>query len=217
MKLLISWLVIGFLALSDSYGAALDATSEQSFLLAQHTFEDGLAGKEAAVEPAIEAFTSLSKQNPDNPLYSAYLGSAMALRGRDAFFPWNKVKRTEEGLDLLDKALRNINPQHYEMTMRRVPVALEVQLVAGDTFISLPDFFNRNQAGAALIKGILVHPLYATSPPEFRAAVTLRVAKMAKQKDDAVAYKLALREVIELDSQGRYGAQAQQLLDAAQL
>ncbi len=142
------------------------------FAVALDLYEKARAGESGQVARAIAAFEALAKAEPSQPLYGAYLGSAMALRGRDAWMPWNKIRYTEEGLDRIDQALAALRPEHDRELLRGVPVGLETRLVAGVTYIKLPDgVFHRRAAGVKLIEQLLRHPALAAAPAEFRAAV----------------------------------------------
>lgn len=149
------------------------AQSDARFAQALALYEKARAGESGQVGHAIAAFEALVGAEPSQPLYGAYLGSALALRGRDAWMPWNKIRYTEEGLDRIEQALAALRPVHDSQLVRGVPVALETKLVAGMTYIKLPDsVFHRRAAGVKLIQELLRHPALAAAPAEFRAAVS---------------------------------------------
>jgi hypothetical protein len=148
------------------------AQGDAQFAQALASYQRARDGESGQVERAISAFEALARSDPSQPLYGAYLGSAMAFRGRDAWMPWNKIRYTEEGLEHVDRALAALRPEHDRQLLRGVPVGLEARLVAGLTFIKLPDsVFHRRAAGVKLIAELLRHPALAAAPAEFRAAV----------------------------------------------
>ena len=118
---------------------AAHAQGDAQFAQALALYERARNGESGQVERAIAAFESMLRVDPSQPLYAAYLGSAMAFRGRDAWMPWNKIRHTEEGLEHIDRALAALRPEHDRQLLRGVPVGLETRLVAGLTFIKLPD------------------------------------------------------------------------------
>jgi len=148
------------------------AQSDAQFAQALALYQTARAGGSGQVERAVAAFEALVRADPSQPLYGAYLGSAMALRGRDAWMPWNKIRYTEEGLERIDRALAALRPEHGRLLLRGVPVGMETRLVAGTTFTKVPDsVFHRRAAGVKLIDELLRDPALATAPAEFRAAV----------------------------------------------
>ena len=163
--LLTALLLLGFALQSQ-------AQSEAPFLDAVKTFQQARDGDAGRIEPAIAAFEALARAEPQQPVYAAYLGSAMGLRARDALMPWNKLKYSEQGLDHVDRALSSLKPEHDRLLVRGVPVSLETRLVAANMFTSLPDeIFHRRASGRKLIEEVLRHPAFAASPEGFRQAV----------------------------------------------
>jgi hypothetical protein len=148
------------------------ATVETRFAEAARIFQRASGGEKGDVEPAIAAFEILVKAEPQHPVYAAYLGSAISLKGRDAWMPWNKMKYSEQGLDHVDQALAGLRPEHERLLLRGVPASLETRLVAASLFVKLPEgIFHRRAAGMKLLDELQKHPVFATAPAEFRAAV----------------------------------------------
>jgi len=67
-------------------GAVLQcqAASEADFVDALKTFQQARGGEDRQIEPAIAAFDALARAEPQQPAYAAYLGSALALKAREA-------------------------------------------------------------------------------------------------------------------------------------
>ena len=167
------WIVIAFATLlAGSAAAQSPAGSPAPFADAVKTFQQARSGDSSRIEPAIAAFDALAKAEPQQPLYAAYLGSALGLKAGDAWMPWSKVKYSEEGLDHLDRALAALKPEHDGQLVRGVPVSLETRLVAASMFVKLPDsIFHRRAAGLKLLDELLRNPALASAPAEFRATV----------------------------------------------
>ena len=157
------------------------AAAEASFNDAAIVFQRAAAGEKSEVEPAIAAFEVLARAEPRSPLYAAYLGSAISLKARAAWMPWNKMKYAEQGLDHIDRALEALKPDHDRHSVRGVPVGLETRFVAASTFIKLADgIFHRQAAGRKLLDDLLRHPGLVAAPESFRRAVQKTAAEAAK-------------------------------------
>ena len=103
------------------------------------------ADDEDALEEAIEAFTVLGRRAPSDHRITVYLGSAIALRARHTVWPWKKISHVEEGLELIDEALDARIAAEHDPVSDGVPASLTIELVAAETFLSIPDFFNRSK------------------------------------------------------------------------
>ena len=159
-------------------GAAAAQSPDAPFTGAANTFRQARDGQESRIEPAIAAFEALARAEPAQPLYAAYLGSAITLKAREAWMPWSKMKYSEQGLDHIDRALGTLKPEHDRQSMRGVPVGLETRFVAASTFVKLPDgIFHRRAAGLKLLEQVQRHPAFAAAPESFRSAVTKTAAE----------------------------------------
>jgi hypothetical protein len=98
-----------------------------------------------------------------------------------AMAPMDKLAFAEDGLAQLDKALALLRPVHDQPLQHGVPGALEVRLVAANTFLAVPPFMNRAARGGKLLNEVLASPLLAAAPLQFRGAVWLRAADLARQ------------------------------------
>lgn len=165
--------LIAAFALGDAAAQPPDAP-EAPFNEAATVFQRAAAGEKGDVDRAIAAFEALVRAEPRNPVYAAYLGSALSMRARDAWMPWNKLRYTEQGLDHIDRALESLKPEHDKLLLRGVPASVETRLVAARTFVKLPDpIFHRRTAGKKLLTDLLKHPALASAPAAFRASVQL--------------------------------------------
>ncbi len=174
-------LVITLMLAFGSAAAQSPAAAEAPFVNAAKTFLQARDGQAGQIEPAIAAFETLARAEPAQPLYAAYLGSAISLKAREAWMPWNKMKYSEQGLDHIDQALAALKPEHERQLMRGIAVGLETRFVAASTFISLPDgVFHRRAAGKKLLDELLRHPALATAPEPFRSSVQKTAAEAAR-------------------------------------
>lgn len=197
------------IALTFSLGAAAQP-GEDAFVQAQASFERGLRGSESDNEAAAEQFKRLSETDTGNPLYLAYYGSTFAVKARDAWLPWKKLKLGEQGLDLIDKALKRLTPEHNQMALRKVPVGIETRLVAVNTFFQMPDrFFHRYESGKALLAETMKSPAFAQSPPRIQARFYAQSASVAQKEGRKADETMQLKRVLELDPQSSDVAQLQ--------
>jgi len=130
----------------------------------------------------------------------AYYGSTFAIKAGYAYLPWRKLKLGETGLDLIDKALRTLGPQHDSQLARGVPLSIETRLVAINTFFKMPDqFFHRFDRGRSLLTQTMKSEVFAASPATIQARYWFQAA-FAAQKEGRTQDEIAnLRRVAALD------------------
>jgi hypothetical protein len=173
--------------------AAADAPFQSAF----QTFAQAQAGDKAAVDTAADAFDTLLKAEPINPVLMAYAGASTTLKATTTSLPWKKMSFAEDGLAQIDKALAMLTPAHDAPIQRGTPGVLEVRFVAATTFLGVPPFMNRAERGAKLLGEVLASPLFERAPLPFKGAVWMRAAALAdkeQRKDDARRY---FNEVIQ--------------------
>lgn len=142
---------------------------------------DAARADEKRLDAAVAALRALPADAQRQPLLFACLGSAMALQGKAAWMPWNKLKYTEQGLDQLDAALAMLKPEHGAVQVRGVSVALQTRLVAAATFVAVPDgLFHRRADGRKLLAALRADPLLTATPASFRAEVDATEARLAE-------------------------------------
>ncbi len=153
--------------------------ADGDFDAAFRVFDAARQGKSEQIDPAIDAFRALPPDAQKQPLYTAYLGSALALKGKAAWMPWNKLRYPEQGADHLDQALAALQPEHDKVLIQGVPVSLQTRFVAAATFIALPDgIFHRRAQGAKLLAALKADPLLATVPAPFKSEVSAAEARL---------------------------------------
>jgi len=181
----------------------LSSTAESKFARALEFLRSARAGEKNAVEPAIAALEDLARGAPQQPVYAAHLGSALTLKGRDAWMPWSKIRYVEQGTDRIDAALAALKPEHDHELLRGVPASVETRFVAASTFIKIPDaIFHRRAEGKRLIAGLLRNPALSVATPGFRAAVHLAAADLARDEARKEDEADQLRQSLALAASG---------------
>lgn len=171
--------------------------ADADFATAQAVFFRATDGDGGATEEAVRRFEKLAAANtPQALLFTAYLGAAQTMQGRDAWLPWNKMRATERGLATLDKTLRRLEAAHDKEIFHGTPLSVEIRLVAATTFLSLPALFNRFDSGKQTLREAFASPAYAAAPGEIKARLHRQAAIAAQRdripRDEAAHLKQAL-------------------------
>lgn len=162
----------------------------------------------AAVDRAAGEFKQLLAQEPGNPLYLSYYGSALALQARHAWAPWNKMKYAERGLDAIDKSLALLQPQHESQLLAGMPVALVTRLVALSTYVGVPDMFHRLGDARELLQRTYQSPSFGGAPDGLKAAFAYQAALIARRDGKRDAELEQLRQVLTLGPSGEEAPKA---------
>ncbi len=160
------------------------ALPEAALQAAVAQFTEASQGKSEATEASVEQFQALLKTEPGHPLLMSYLGATTTLKARDAWAPWKKMSYAEDGLALIDKAIGLLGPEHDQALVQGTPVSLQTRFVAANTFLGLPEMFNRGPRGRLLLEEIQASPLFGKAPGGFQGAVLMRAARQAEQAKD---------------------------------
>ena len=176
---------------------------------ARNIFLKGVDGDKRAVRDAARRFRSMSQRYPDDPVYLAYLGASMTLQGRDASNGIEKQRLTDEGLSKVDRALELLSADDNLPPARR----LDTLLVAANSFIYIPSFFNRYESGKRLLRDVLEHPDFNGMAAGFKAAAYFAAALVAHGDGDENEYHRYLTLAADADPQGRDGRAASALLE----
>lgn len=188
------------------------ATGTDSALIeARNIFLQGVDGNKRAVREATRRFRLLNAHNPGNPVYLAYLGASMTLQGRDAANNLDKQRLTEAGLRKVDQALGRLSSDDSKQSA----AILDTLLVAADTFVYIPAFFNRYKQGKELLQVILKHPGFGSMVPQYKAAVYFTAALIAHGDGNEDEYRRYLKLSMGTDPEGRDGRSAKALLAQA--
>jgi tetratricopeptide (TPR) repeat protein len=93
--------------------------------------DQGAAGNEEAVDKGFTCLDKAIELDPTNAVAYAFRGSLWTMRGRDAWFPFTKLKHVDKGIDELDKAV-DLAPDN-----------ITVHLTRGINSLQLPSIFKR--------------------------------------------------------------------------
>ena len=93
--------------------------------------DQGAAGNKEAVDKGFEYLDKAIELDPTNAAAYAYRGSLWTMRGRDAWFPFTKLKDVDKGIDELDKAV-DLSPDN-----------ITVHITRGINSVQLPSLFKR--------------------------------------------------------------------------
>ncbi len=186
---------------ADDYNASLSA--------ARTKFLQGVDGDQHAVRDATRQFKKLSHLNLREPVLMAYLGACETLKGRDAANNLNKRRLTTDGINQVDRALKLLDDTTDYPPDRR----LDTQLVAANSFIHIPAFFNRYQKGRLLIEQILADSNFDLMAAGFRAATYMAAALVAQGDNDETAYRKFIELTLAADPTRRDGRMAVKLRD----
>ena len=167
------------IVLAAGAGAQTGPAPERAFIEGVQLVQRASAGDSRAVDPAVDAFEALSRAEPGNPLYAAYLGSATGLKARAAWMPWTKVKYGEQALDYADRALQALKPEDERRLVRGAPMDIETRIVVASLFVRVPDeIFHRRAAGRKLLDQVYADPRFASAPAPLRAAAEAARARL---------------------------------------
>ena len=172
------------------------AGNDTEFLAAKAFFDAARAGDGSKAEVAADRFSALLEREPTNPLFAAYHASAVVMQARDAWMPWTKMKRLEDGLADMDRALQMLTPQHESEAVNGLPVAMTTRLVAANAFIAVPSFANRGAEGRRLVRGLISSEAFAHAPAPFRiSALELAIASSTDTEAGRAAWQQQLAEL----------------------
>ena len=122
-------LCLALLSVGSIAAAQADCSLEDGI-----TFVDSaLDGEEGSVSKAIECLEALERDTPENHTVLAYLGSAYALKGRDADAVQDKMRFTNLDLDNLDYAVE------------LAPDDFVVRIIRWNVGKALPSMFGREK------------------------------------------------------------------------
>lgn len=174
---------------------------------AREVFLRAVDGEKRAVRDATLRFRTLSQAHPQEAVFLAYLGACTTLQGRDASNNIDKRRLTESGLREVDRARKLLSADTDPIRH------LDALLVAANSYIHVPTFFNRHEDGRQLLEEILAHPAFDGMVGGFRAAAYMAAALVAQGERDEDAYRRYLELSIAADPEGRDGRLASRLLE----
>lgn len=205
MKHTVLSLVIAF---ACSSALAAPSTDGTAFAAARQQFIAGSGGDSSARDASIEAFEKLYGNQPGNPVFLAYQGAGITLKGRDALMPWDKMKYAEKGADMVEKAVSLLAPEHDTMLLNGSPASIETRLVAANTLLALPEFMNRRAGGKRALQAALDSQVLAQAPAPLRANVFAAAARLAADEKRSADEINFLRQVVATQANTPHVAKA---------
>ncbi|SON52887.1 hypothetical protein [Vibrio tapetis] len=159
-------------------------------------YNQAAAGDEDLVETVVADLTTLIDTEGAQPLSLVYLGSGQTLQGRDAFWPWNKMKLVEKGLATIDKGLNLMAsqkmPTEQQAVVMGLPERYMARAIAATTYSQLPDMFNHFERGYDLYLGLLDEPYIQQAPFEATSWIYTYAIEAAIRAEDLNQAKLWL-------------------------
>ncbi len=146
-------------------------------------YQQAVAGDADARDDVKVYLEQLSDSEPENALVMVYKGSVMTLEGRDAWMPWNKIKYTEKGMDLMEQALNMRLDSKEVPTYLNHSLALEIKMLCAITFTQVPKMFGRFEQGLELIDAIVTDKRYQQLSESQRAHLIYYRAEAAIKED----------------------------------
>lgn len=146
---------------------AVQATTNPALMTA---YLQGVQGDADANQQALVTLSMAQQDSPADLHILAMLGAVETSGAKHAWLPWNKMKAAEQGLAKLDKALRLLPeqsaavPAQSPQQQQAAALTMQVQTIAGCTFVHLPDMFNRFEQGYQLLKSQLQSPALQYAP-----------------------------------------------------
>lgn len=183
------------------------ANEPGEFAEAREVFLRAVDGDRRAVRDATLRFRTLSTAHPQEAVFIAYLGACTTLQGRDGTNNIERRRLTEEGLREIDRALALAVASAQDAESY-----LETLLVAANSYIHVPAFFNRYEEGQRVVREILAHPEFERMAAAYRSAAYMAAALVAQGDRDEAGYRRYLRLSVEADPEGRDGRLASGLL-----
>ncbi len=206
---LFRWIyLLCLLMLLPGISTALAGDIDSELTAARHLFLQGVDGDKRVVRKATLRFGALIASYPREPVFLAYHGACITLQGRDAPNNLDKQRLTEEGLGEIDRALDMLKASADQGS----PHYLDTLLVAANSYIHIPAFFDRNDKGKRLLQEILAHPAFNGMAAGYKAATYLAAALVAHGEGDDNAYRDYLNQTVNTDPEGRDGRIASKLL-----
>ena len=131
------------------------------------------------LEKAVDVADAFLKDHPADPVVTAYKGSLLTMMARDSIMPWRKLGFLNTGLDLLDKAVDNID--RAKTAGDRDP-KLEILMVSATTNANIPKVFGRRPAAERDFRAILSAQNFARLNAKEKAAVYSWMAVLVADK-----------------------------------
>jgi hypothetical protein len=140
----------------------------------------------------MNAFTQLAKDHPELEYRAkTYIGALVALKGKHSFWPQDKLRWTNRGLEIMDEALA------------AAPEDVEALFIHSSTCYYLPFFFKRSEDSQAKFGAILglLPSQYAAYDPQLVRNVVNFIFDHAQLDDQGREQLNQLQEVLGIAKQ----------------
>ncbi|NOR51208.1 MAG: hypothetical protein GQ470_01185 [Gammaproteobacteria bacterium] len=176
-------------------------------------YKRAVDGESGARDRVKDLLLKLKSEEPKNPLVMVYLGSTYTLEGRDAWMPWTKMRKTERGLDIMDRAMNMGRGHTGKLDYLDRETDIEIKTICAINFTQVPKMFGRFGQGLELMESIVEDQRYANFSAEQKAEFLYYMGDAAandERSDDARRY---IREALELGLDKGLSARAAEIIE----
>jgi tetratricopeptide (TPR) repeat protein len=173
-----------------------------------HEIARGCKGRKAkqAIKSGLKYLDEALSQTQDDPLAMAWYGSLLTLQGREAWFPLTKARYVNQGIKMLDKAVK-LAP--------RGEIEIWTRMIRANNSLALPSFFNRIPVAIsdfeALLKLSREEPLLFSK--ELLIKIYLGLGKAYKENEELDKAKEAWKRILRLAPASQEAEEARKLLE----
>ncbi len=133
--------------------ARVDASPATKSL--QEFYLDATLGNAKASAQVLETIENLLIQYPNDPLLTAYYGSTLSMKARDAWLPWNRQKFVAAGVSSLNKSLALLTEEAFETPYYGLNEGIYIQSLAAISFMHMPTHLNQRQRGLEILSAMM--------------------------------------------------------------
>lgn len=169
--------LVAFAIDTPTWLAKVNATTMARTL--QDTFLDATAGDNDANDHVLDAVESLLIQYPGDPLLTAYYGSCMSIKARDAWLPWNRAKFSQMGINSLNTSLNQLSDESFNKPYYGLNEGLYVQSLAAISFTNMSDSLEQQERGFNMLKSMMTSNELGYYPFGPRAWIHIGAVKAA--------------------------------------
>ncbi|USH04520.1 hypothetical protein K6Q96_22605 [Grimontia kaedaensis] len=203
--------IVVFIAATPAWLNQVNAGPTQKTL--QDAFMDASTGNSDAGEHVLSTVEDLLIQYPEDALLTAYYGSTMSMKARDAWLPWNRQKFSQIGVDSLNKSLNQLSDESFDKPYYGLNEGLYIQSLAAITFINLPESLDQRERGFAMLKDMMASEELGYYPFGPRAWIHIGAVKAAIDMEDTPTATKWANEMQRLAPTHPYTQQAIELVE----
>jgi tetratricopeptide (TPR) repeat protein len=162
--------------------------------------DQGASGDGSAVDKGIRVLNQLLAIDSTNAVAVAYRGALWTMRGRDSWWPPNKLKYMKKGCEELDRAI--------EMD----PGNIMVHLIRGINGLGLPDYAGRLSTSLEDFIVLLRRPDFPEQTKELKAVIFYYGGVAHKRADDYDRARELFKRAIAILPGSEYAKRSQEEL-----